>query len=82
MFVTVPTKVPEYRKVIVTIQMNTLARLHPKSDLVLLTLGIRLHHAITNPQIIDPKIPEKEWHKILKEIRPSVWQAYVNDSKK
>jgi hypothetical protein len=81
-FVTTLTAVPEYRKVIVTIQMNALARLHPKSDLVLRTLGIRLHHAITNPQIVYPKIPDEEWHKILKEIRPSVWQAYVNDSQK
>jgi hypothetical protein len=81
-FVTALTKVPEYRKVIVTIQMNALARLHPKSDLVLRTLGIRLYHAITNPQIVYPDIPDEEWHKILKEIRPSVWQAYVNDSKK
>jgi hypothetical protein len=79
-FVTTLTEVPEYRKVIVTIQMNTFARLHPKSDLVLRTLGIRLHHAITNPQIVYPKMPDEEWHKILKEIRPSVWRAYVNDS--
>lgn len=78
-YVTKLTKVSEYRKVIVTIQINTLARLHPKSDLVLRTLGIRLHHAITNPQIVYPQIPKDEWHKILKEIRPSVWQAYVND---
>ena len=81
-FITTLTEVPEYRKVIVTIQMNVLARLHPKSNFVLRTLGIRLHHAITNPQIVYPKIPDEEWHRILKEIRPSVWQAYVNDSQK
>jgi hypothetical protein len=81
-FVTTLTEVPEYRKVIVTIQTNALARLHPKSDLVLRTLGIRLHHAITNPQIVYPEISDEEYHKILKEIRPSVWQAYVNNSQK
>lgn len=82
LFVTTLTEVPEYRKVIVAIQMNTLARLHPKSDLVLRTLGVRLHHAITNPQIVYPEIPDEEYHRILKEIRPSVWQAYVNKPKK
>lgn len=79
-FVTTLTKVPEYRKVMVGIQMNFLARLHPKSDLVLRTLGIRLHHAITNPQIVYPEISDEEYHKILKEIRPSIWRAYVKDS--
>jgi hypothetical protein len=79
-FITTLTDVPEYRKVIVTIRMNAFARLHPKSDLVLRTLGIRLNHAITNPQIVYPKMPDGEWHKILKEIRPSVWRAYVSDS--
>lgn len=77
-FVTTLTEIPEYRKVIITIQMNALARLHPKSSIVLRTLGIRLHHAITNPQIVYPEIPKEEYHRILKEIRPSVWQAYVN----
>jgi len=80
LFVTVPTEVPEYRKVIVTVRMNALSRLHPKSDLVLQTLGRRLHHAITNPQLVDPDIPKKEYRQILKEIRPSVWKAYVNKS--
>lgn len=78
-FVTTLTKVLGNQKVIVGIQINSLARLHPRSDLVLRTMGIRLHHAITNPQIVYPKIPEKEYHRILKEIRPAVWQAYVND---
>jgi hypothetical protein len=81
-FVTTLTKVPEYRKVIVGIRMNTLAKLHPRCDLVLRTIGIRLHHAITNPQIVYPDIPDEEFHKILKEIRPNVWKAYVHDSKK
>jgi hypothetical protein len=81
-FVTTLTKIPEYRRVIVGIRMNTLAKLHPKCDLVLRTLGIRLHHAITNPQIVYPDIPDEEFHKILKEIRPNVWKAYVKDSKK
>jgi hypothetical protein len=66
-FVTTLTEVPEYRKVIVGIQMNSLAKLHPRSDLVLRTLGIRLHHAITNPQIVYPEMPDEEYHKILKE---------------
>jgi hypothetical protein len=66
----------------VAIQMNTFARIHPKSDSVLRTLGIRLEHAITNPQIVYPEIPNEEYHKILKEIRPSVWNAYVNKPKK
>jgi len=77
-FVTVLTEVPEYQKVIVTIRMNIFSRLHPKSDLVLQTLGRRLHHAITNPQLVDPEISKEEYRRILKEIRPSVWQAYVN----
>lgn len=82
LFVTTLTEVPEYRKVIVAIQMNTFAKIHPKSNLVLRTLGVRLDHAITNPQIVYPNIPTDEYHKILKEIRPSVWQAYVNNPKK
>lgn len=81
-FVTSLTEIPEYRKVMITIQMNGLAKLHPKSDLVLRTLGIRLHHAITNPQIVYPSISDEEYHKILKEIRPSVWQAYVGNRQK
>lgn len=80
-FVTTLTKIPEYRRVMVTIQMNSLARLHPKSDHVLRTMGIRLHHAITNPQIVYPDIPDEEYNKILKEIKPSVWQAYAGDQK-
>jgi hypothetical protein len=81
-FVTTLTEVPEYRKVMVSIQMNKPARIHPKSDLVLRTLGIRLHHAITNPQIVYPKIPDEEYHKILKEIRPWVWKAHDGKAKK
>jgi hypothetical protein len=81
-FVTTITEIPEYRKVMVAIQMNAFARIHPKSDSVLRTLGIRLEHAITNPQIVYPEIPNEEYHKILKEIRPSVWNAYVNKPKK
>jgi hypothetical protein len=81
-FVTTLSKVPEYRKVVVTIQVNTLGRIHPKSNLLLRTLGIRLNHAITNPQIVYPNMPEQEWHAILKEIRPSVWEAFVNTTKK
>lgn len=81
-FVTTLTEIPEDRKVIVTIQMNTLAKIHPKSDLVLQTLGIRLDHAINNPQIVYPQIPEEEYHRILKEIRPSVWEAYCNNPNK
>jgi hypothetical protein len=75
------TEIPEYRKVTIRIEMNYLAKLHPKSDLVLRTLGIRLHHAIFNPQIVYPQISDEEYHKILKEIRPSVWRAYVEKSK-
>ena len=80
-FVTGLTEVPEYRKVMIAIQMNVLAKLHPKSNLILRTLGTRLHHAITNPQIVYPAISDEEYHKILKEIRPSVWQAYVKNPK-
>lgn len=76
------TEIPEHRKVVVIIQMNSLARLHPKSNRVLRTMGIRLHHAITNPQIVYPEISDEEHHRILREIRPSVWQAYVNDPEK
>jgi hypothetical protein len=81
-FITTLTKVPEYRKVMVAIQMNNFAKVHPKSDLILRTLGIRLHHAITNPQIVYPEISDEEYHRILKEIRPSVWQAHVNNPEK
>lgn len=80
-FVTTLTEIPEYREVIITIQMNLPARLHPKSGSVLRTVGIRLHHAITNPQIVDPNIPNEEYHRILREIRPSVWRAYVENPK-
>jgi hypothetical protein len=78
-FVTMLTELPEYRKIMVSIQMNTLAKIHPKSDLVLRTLGIRLEHAINNPQIVYPELPEKDWQRILKELRPSVWKAYAKD---
>lgn len=81
-FVTKAPEIPEYRKVMISIEMNALAKLHPKSDLVLRTLGIRLRHAIFNPQIVYPQISDEEYHKILKKIRPSVWRAYVKKSKK
>jgi len=77
-----PIEIPEYRKVIIEIEMNFLAKLHPKSDLVLRTLGVRLRHAIFNPQVVYPEISDEEYHKILKEIRPSVWRAYVEKPKK
>jgi Ca2+/Na+ antiporter len=80
LFVTTLTEVPEYRKIIVEIEMNTFAKFHPKSDLILRTLGIRLRHAIFNPQIVDPKISDEEYHEILKEIRPNVWKAYCEHS--
>lgn len=76
------TEIPEYRKVTIEIEMNYLAKLHPKSDLVLRTLGVRLRHAIFNPQVVYPEIADEEYHKILKEIRPSVWRAYVENPKK
>jgi hypothetical protein len=82
LFVGTLTEIPEHRTVNIRIEMNWLAKLHPKSDLVLRTLGIRLHHAIFNPQIVCPQISDEEYHKILKEIRPSVWRAYVEKSKK
>ena len=81
-FVTTLTEIPEYRKVNVNIKLNTLARIHPKSDLVLRTLGIRLRHVLFNPQIVYPKISDEEYHKILKEIRPNVWEVYCNKPKK
>lgn len=81
-FITSLTKIPEYRKVLITIRVNSLAKIHPKTNLVLKTLGVRLHHAINNPQIVYPNIPEKEWHSILKEIRPSVYKAYVDKKSK
>jgi hypothetical protein len=70
LFVTTFSKEPDFRKVIVAIQVNSFARIHPKSNLVIRTLGVRLHHAITNPQIVYPQIPEQEWQIILKDIRP------------
>jgi len=75
-------EIPEYRKIIIEIEMNFLAKLHPKSDLVLRTLGVRLRHAIFNPQVVYPEISDEEYHKILKDIRPSVWRAYVENPKK
>ena len=74
-------EISEYRKVTTQIEMNFLAKLHPKSDLVLRTLGVRLRHAIFNPQVVDPEISDEEYHKILKDIRPSVWRAYVENRK-
>ena len=82
LFVTTLTEIPEYRKVNVNISINTIARIHPKSDLVLRTLGIRLRHALFNPQIVDPKMSDDEYNKILKEIRPNVWEVYCNKPKK
>lgn len=78
LFITRLTEIPEYRQVKVSISMNKFARIHPKTDLVLRTLGIRLRHALFNPQIVDPKISDEEYNKILKEIRPNVWEAYCN----
>jgi len=76
-FVTLsPKDIKEYRKVVVSTELNKLARLHPKSDMVLRTIGIRLRHAIFNPQVVYPDISDEEYEKILKEIRPSVWEAY------
>ena len=82
LFVTTLTEIPEYRTVNVNIKMNTFARIHPKSDLVLRTLGMRLRHALFNPQIVDPKISDDEYRKILKEIRPNVWDFYCNKPEK
>ncbi len=81
LFITALTEVPEYRKVTVSIQMNICAKVHPKSDHVLRTLGDRLYHAVTNPQIFDSEMPDEQWHKILKEVKPQVWEAYVNRKK-
>ena len=60
------------RKVIINIEINRLARLHPKSDQVLYTIGIRVRHAIFNPQLVNPKITDEEYLKILKDIRPYI----------
>jgi hypothetical protein len=73
-------EIPEYRKVTVRIEMNYLAKLHPKSDLVLRTLGVRLRHAIFNPQVVYPEIADEEYNRILREIRPSVWRAFAENS--
>ena len=61
--------------------MNSLGRLHPKSDLILRTLGIRSHHAITKLQVVCPEISNEKYGKILKELKTSVYQAYQVDSK-
>jgi hypothetical protein len=58
------------RKVIIDIELNRLARLHPKSDQILHTIGKRLFLAIQNPQIVNPNISDEEFKKILKELRP------------
>ena len=79
LFISKLTEIPEYREVQATIRMNKLARIHPKTDLVLRTLGIRLRHALFNPQIVDPKISDEEYNKILEEIRPNVWEAYCRN---
>jgi len=52
--------------------MNRLARLHPKSDQILRTVGIRLRHAIFNPQLVNPEIADEVYKKILKDIRPYI----------
>jgi hypothetical protein len=62
------------------ITLNNWARIHPKTDLVLKTLGKRLHLAIFYPANIYPDIPDQKYHKILKEVRPNVWQYYCNTS--
>lgn len=60
------------RKVIISIRMNLLARLHPKSDQILRTVGINVRHAIFNPQLVNTGIADEEYMKILKDIRPYV----------
>ena len=60
------------RKVIINIEINRLARLHPKSDQVLRTVGIRVRHAILNPQLVNPEISDEEYEQILKDIRPYI----------
>jgi hypothetical protein len=79
LFITKLTEIPEYREVQVSISMNKLARIHPKTDLVLRTIGIRLRHALFNPQVVYPKISDEEYYKILEEIRPNVWETYCNN---
>jgi hypothetical protein len=82
LFISTLTEIPEDRTVNVNIRMNIFARLHPKSDIILHTLGIRLRHVLFNPQIVDPKISDKDYYKILKEIKPSVWEVYGNKPNK
>jgi len=79
LFITKLTEIPEYREVQVSISMNKFARIHPKTDLVLRTMGIKLRHALFNPQVVYPKISDEEYYKILEEIRPNVWEAYCNN---
>lgn len=62
------------REVIIGIDMNRLARLHPKSDQILRTLGKRVLHAILNPQLINPQMSDEELLKILKDLRPYMLQ--------
>ena len=62
----------QLRKVIISIEMNRLARLHPKSDQILRTVGIRVRHAIFNPQLVNPEIADEVYKKILKDIRPYI----------
>ncbi len=59
-------------KVIINVEINRLARLHPKSDQVLRTAGIRVRHAILNPQLVNPEISDEEYEQILKDIRPYI----------
>ena len=42
-------------------------------------MGIRLRHALFNPQVVYPIISDEEYYKILEEIRPNVWEAYCNN---
>ena len=60
LFVTTLTEIPEDRKVHVYIEMNNFAKIHPKSALVLRSLGVHLEYAIFTPQRVYPEIPDEE----------------------
>lgn len=65
-------------RVIIDIELNRFARLHPKTDEILITLGKRLNLAIFNPQLIYPEISEKEYKEIMKDIRPYLYSNNSN----
>ena len=57
-----------FNSVNVEIELNRCARLHPKTDRILKTIGARISSLVNNPQIINPKITNDEFKRIMDEL--------------